>query len=368
MSDRPAPPLAIAGEALAALSAYHTPPEPAPIKLDANESPWPWPRAARLRLAEAMAELPLHRYPDGAATELRAALAARLGAAPDELVLGAGSDEVIGILLAAFDRPRPGAARPTVVFPTPTFVMYPITSRVHGFEPIEVPLDPSFALDAEATCAAIARHRPNLVFLATPNNPTGNAFDEGALRRVVEAAPDALVVIDEAYAPFAGKTFHAWVDRYPHVGVMSTLSKVGLAGLRVGWIRMHPALAREAEKARPPYNLSLPAQRAAALCLTELASVLDETVARIVEARDALGARLAAIEGVKVVPSSANFFLVEVPDAAAWSARLLERGIQVRHFAKAPRLARHLRITVGTPDENARLLEALEALSARPTG
>ncbi|MBX3275215.1 MAG: histidinol-phosphate transaminase [Sandaracinaceae bacterium] len=362
------PPLAICGEALAALRAYHTPPEPAPIKLDANESPWPLPEAARRRLAEALAELPLHRYPDGAASELRAALAARLGARGDELLLGVGSDEVIGVLMAAFDRPRPGAARPTVLYPTPTFVMYPITSRVQGFTPIEVPLDDAFDLDVDATCAAIRAHRPNLVFLASPNNPTGNAFDEDALAAVVAEADDALVVIDEAYAPFAGRSLGDWVDRHPNVGVMSTLSKIGLAGLRVGWIRMHPALAHEAEKARPPYNLSLPAQRAATVALTELAGLLDETVAAIVEAREALGAALARIEGVRPCPSRANFFLVEVPDGAAWQAGLLARGVQVRHFASVPRLSRHLRITVGTPEENGRLVEALEALSAGAIG
>lgn len=362
------PPLTIAGEALASLSAYHTPPDPAPIKLDANESPWPLPDAARRRLAEALAELPLHRYPDGGATALKAALARRLGARPEELLLGVGSDEVIGILMAAFDRPRPGAARPTVIFPSPTFVMYPITSRIQGFEPVEVPLDDAFGLDADAMCEAIAAHRPNLVFLATPNNPTGNAFEEAALRRVVEAAPDALVVIDEAYAPFAGRTYHAWVDAYPNVGVMSTLSKIGLAGLRVGWIRMHPELAHEAEKARPPYNLGLTAQRAATLLLDELPHVLDDAVTQIVAAREALGARLAAIPGVAALPSSANFFLVAVPDAVAWQAALLERGIQVRAFAKVPRLRPYLRITVGTPEENDRLVEALEALSETPPG
>lgn len=362
------PPLGIAGEALASLSAYHTPPDPAPIKLDANESPWPLPEAARRRLGEVLAELPLHRYPDGGATRLKAALAERLGARPEELLLGVGSDEVIGILLAAFDRPRPGAARPTVLFPTPTFVMYPITSRIQGFDPVEVPLDDAFGLDVEAMLEAIATHRPNLVFLASPNNPTGNAFEEAALRRIVEAAPDALVVIDEAYGPFAGRTHQGWVDEHPNVGVMSTLSKIGLAGLRVGWIRMHPELAHEAEKARPPYNLSLAAQRAATLFLEELSGVLDEAVARIVEERESLAARLDALEGLRMLPSAANFFLVEVPDAEAWRAALLEHGIQVRSFAKIERLRPYLRITVGTPAENLRLVEVLQALCDAPPG
>ncbi|MEZ4339268.1 MAG: histidinol-phosphate transaminase [Sandaracinaceae bacterium] len=326
------------------------------------------PQAARRPLGEVLAELPLHRYPDGGATRLKAASPDGSARGPRSSSSASARTRVIGILLAAFDRPRAGAARPTVLYPTPTFVMYPITSRIQGFTPIEVPLDDRFDLDADAMCEAIAEHRPNLVFLATPNNPTGNAFDEAALRRIVAAAPDALVVIDEAYAPFAGRTYHGWVDEHPNVGVMSTLSKIGLAGLRVGWIRMHPELAHEAEKARPPYNLSLPAQRAATLFLEELSEVLDEAVARIVEERDALAARIDAIDGLRVLPSAANFFLVEVPDAEAWRAALLERGIQVRAFAKIERLRPHLRITVGTPEENGRLVDALQALCDDPPG
>jgi len=362
------PPLDIAGEALAELSAYHTPPDPAPVKLDANESPWPLPDEARRRLGERLAAIDLHRYPDGGARALTAALCARLGATPDELLLGAGSDEVIGILLRALDRPRPGARRPTVLFPSPTFVMYPITSRIEGFDPVEVPLRDDFSLDVDAVCAAITERRPNLVFLATPNNPTGNAFDDAALERIVAHAPDALVVIDEAYAPFAGRTLNDWVDRHPNVGVMGTLSKIGLAGLRVGWIRLRPELAHEANKARPPYNLSTPAQVAATFALTELSDTLDDQVAKIVAERAVLAEALEALDGVRPCPSAANFLLVEVGDAAAIQRGLLEAGVQVRRFARIPRLARHLRVTVGTPDENRRLIEALTALSARAPG
>jgi histidinol-phosphate aminotransferase len=353
------PPLDIAGEALAGLSAYRTKPDPAEVKLDANESPWPLPDEARARLAEVLAEAPLHRYPDLLARDLRRALSRHVGAAPEELVLGVGSDEVIGILMTALGRPRPGAARATVLYPTPTFVMYPITTRVHGLEPVEVPLRDDWSLDVDATRDALAESRPNLVFLATPNNPTGNTFDDASLRAVVEAAPGALVVIDEAYAPFAGRSLNDWVDRHPNVAVLGTLSKVGLAGLRLGWVRLHPALATEVEKARPPYNLNLYAQLAARVLLEEMPEVLDAQVARIVAERARLGEALDAIDGVRAFPSAANFFLVEVPDAAAVHGRLLEQGVQVRRFASIPRLSRHLRVTVGTPEEDDRLLEAL---------
>ncbi|HJL18598.1 MAG TPA: histidinol-phosphate transaminase [Sandaracinaceae bacterium LLY-WYZ-13_1] len=353
------PPTGIVGEALAELSAYRTKPDPAPVKLDANESPWPLPAEARERLGRALADVPLHRYPDLMARGVRRALARRLAAAPDELVLGVGSDEVIGVLLSALGRPRPRAAKPTVLYPTPTFVMYPITARVHGFDPVEVPLADDWSLDVEAILAALEARRPNLVFLATPNNPTGNAFSDDALAAVVAAAGDALVVIDEAYAPFAGRSLSHWVDHHPNVAVLGTLSKIGLAGLRLGWVRLHRALASEVEKARPPYNLNLYAQRAAEVLLEDFPEALDAQVARIVEERERLGAALDALDGVTVSSSAANFFLIEVPDAAATHAGLLERGVQVRRFAGVPRLARHLRVTVGTPEEDDRLLAAL---------
>jgi histidinol-phosphate aminotransferase len=353
------PPLELVGEGLATLSAYRTRPDAAPIKLDANESPWPLPDEARARLAEVLRDAPLHRYPDLLATELRAALAERMGAAPDELLLGVGSDEVIGILMAAFGQPRSGAARAVALYPSPSFVMYPITARVHGLEPVEVALREDWSLDLAGMRAAIEAHRPNLVFLATPNNPTGNAFDEEALLAIVEAAPDALVVIDEAYAPFRGHSHSRWVERHANVGVLATLSKVGLAGVRLGWIRMHRELVAEAEKARPPYNLGTLTQLAAQLFLREMPWVLDAQVQAIVAERSRLQDALRAIPGVRVHPSVANFLLIEVGDAPLLHAAMLARGVQLRAFSSEPRLARHLRVTVGTPEENDRLLAAL---------
>jgi len=352
------PPLHLASEPLAQLSAYRTKPDPAPVKLDANESPWPLPEDARRRLAERLADVPVHRYPDLLARDLKRALAERLGARPEELLLGVGSDEVIGVLMSAFGR-APGR----VLYPTPTFVMYPITARVHGLEPVEVPLAPDWSLDVEATTRVIRHDTPNLIFLATPNNPTGNRFAPEALEAIVRAAPRSLVVLDEAYVAFAGESLGGWVDRHPNVGVMGTLSKVGLAGLRVGWIRMHEALVNEAEKARPPYNLNAYAQAAATALLTEMPELLDAQVEAIVAERSRL-VELLTPRVERVHPSEANFVLVEVDDAAAVHAGLLERGVQVRRFANEPRLTACLRITVGTPEETDRLVEALDALSS----
>lgn len=360
MSSRP--PLHLVREALVQLAAYRTPPDPPPIKLDANESPWPLPSEARARLAESLAEAPLHRYPDLSAREVKRLLAARLGARPEELVLGVGSDEVIGMLMAALGQPRPGAARATVIVPTPSFVMIPLTARVHGLEPIEVPLGDGWSLDRAAMLDAIAKHRPNLVYLASPNNPTGNGFTDEELSAMVEAAPDSLVILDEAYGPFAGRSRGAWCERDGHVAVLGTLSKIGLAGLRLGWARLHPDLASEVEKARPPYNINTYTQVAVRVILSEMPHVLDDAIDQIVAERSRLREALSTIPQLTVWPSEANFLLVQVEDAQALHARLMAAGIAVRRFTD-PRLARQLRITVGTPAENDALVAALRSMS-----
>ncbi len=342
-----------------ALSPYKVPrAPPGAIRLDANESPWPLPDSARSRIAEVVSALDYHRYPDIEATAFRAALAARLSASPDELILGVGSDEVIAVLCTAFA--RPGAA---VLVPDPTFSMFAMSAGLAGLRAVRVPLSPSFRLDVPAMIEAIERASPAIVFLASPNNPTGNAHDDGELEAIVRAAPGSLVVIDEAYAPFSGRTLVDWVDRFPNVGVMGTLSKIGLAGLRLGWIRARRELASELDKVRLPYDLPAPSQAIGALVLTELSGVIDAHVAALRTERDRLGAALPA--HVRVHPSAANFFLVEHPRASEIHARLRERGIVVRAFTGHPRLGQHLRVTVGTPSEDDALLSALDAILPR---
>lgn len=353
--------LALVRPELEHLRAYSTPPGAPPVKLDANESPWPLSQALRDRLAASLAALPLHRYPDARAMAVRTPLAAQLDAHPDELVLGCGSDEVIALLCTALARPREGRARAVVLYPTPTFVMYRITALAHGLEPVEVPLGPGFALDVPAMRAAIAEHRPNLVLLATPNNPTGNTFADDDLRAVIDAAPESLVVLDEAYAAFAGRSLSSWCDQYPNVGLLGTLSKIGLAAARVGWARVPRALAAEIEKARQPFNLNSLSQAAGALALGELRAELDAHVAAIVAERARLGAALVLLRGVHVTPSNANFFLVRFDaDPAPVVRELAAAGIAVRAFSgHGPALEHQVRITVGTPRENDALLTVL---------
>jgi histidinol-phosphate aminotransferase len=345
---------------LESLAPYRAPAHTATVKLDANESPWTLPAWARARLAEAVAEVALHRYPDPRAARLRALVAARFGGAEDDLVLGAGSDEVIALLVGTFGRPRGVAPVAKVLFPGPTFVMYSNTARAHGLEPVEVPLAADFQLDVDAMRAAVEVHRPNLVFLASPNNPTGSAFDEGAVEALLEVDRSVLVVIDEAYAAFSKRSLGHLVDRHPNAALMSTLSKVGLAAIRVGFCRMPAGLAAIVDKVRQPFNLNALSQRVAEIALSELTEVLDAHVAAVIAERHRLRDGLRAA-GVEPHPSDANFLLCRVDDPDHFTARLAARGIAIKnlHGLGGP-LAHHVRITVGTPDENTLLLEAFD--------
>jgi histidinol-phosphate aminotransferase len=349
---------------LGEVHAYRVPEEPIAVRLDANESPFPLPPEARALLAERIGSADLHRYPEIAATELRAALCRRFGARPDELVLGVGSDEAIVFLASALSRPRAGHARGAVVVPAPTFSMYAASCRLAGLDVVPVPYADGFALDVPAMLAAIAESGARLAFIATPNNPTGNAQSDATLEALVRGAPDTLIVIDEAYAAYRGKDHRSWLDRFDNVALLGTLSKIGMAALRVGWARCRPELAAELEKVRLPYNLALPSQVLAATLLGELEPVIDGHIARVVEERARVLPLLGPL-GVSPHATDANFALVECGDderAAMLYRGLLDRGIRVRAFAGKPVLSSKLRITIGTPDENDQLLAALATL------
>lgn len=347
---------------LAELSPYRVPPSAPSVKLDANESPWPLPPEARARLAAALHTAELHRYPDGRATTLRKTLAWALGGTPDEYVLGAGSDELISLLATALYTPRAQAQRPVVVFPEPTFVMYRVTSRAHGWNPVGVPLDETWNLDADAMRDAIDRLRPNIVYYASPNNPTGNCFSGEVIEALVEEFPDTLHVIDEAYGAYSEQSFATWCQERPQCALMGTLSKVGFAGIRVGWVRMAEPLAHELEKVRQPFNLNTISQQIATLALTDLAPMLEEHITLVVAERERVAAALERFDALRCYPSDANFLLVNYDgDPSTLCQALLVRDIAVRQFPNADsRLRRCIRITIGTPDENGRLLEALD--------
>lgn len=357
--DETPPLLRLVPDVVRSIQAYGAPPPHTGIKLDANESPWAPSHDAMKALIHALSDVELHRYPDPAQEALRHALVEVHGGRADDYVAGSGSDEVIALLVTALRAPRGGRAEASVLFPTPTFVMFDITTRAHGAAPVGVPLDAHWQLDVPAMRAALARELPNLVFLASPNNPTGAAFRESDVRALIESDAHALFVIDEAYAAYQGRSLRHLADAYPNVAMMGTLSKVGYAAARVGWVRLPAVLAGEVDKVRQPYNLSALAQAVAVTVLGTLGGETRAFAARVMEERARLAEALSAA-GLLVFPSDANFLLTRPKDAARLAAHLRERGIAIKAYAHGA-LAGHARITVGTPQENDALLAAMES-------
>ncbi len=345
-------------EALRGSAAYHVPVPPRIVaKLDANELPFELPRELRDRLGAALAEVAFERYPDAGAKKLRAIVARQLGVAGDQLVFGNGSDEVIAMLCAAFAGP--------VLYPTPTFVYYRLAAVARGVPAIEVPLGPRFELDEIAVSRALAERRPSVVFLALPNNPTGTLWRMDFALELAARHRDTVIVSDEAYVAYSGRSNLAELPHHPNLVILRTLSKIGMAGVRVGFAICAPAIAQVLEKVRPPYNLSSLDQRAAEILLEEAASWCAARAAEVVGERAKLMAALAALPGVEVFASEANLVMIRVAEATAVYHRLAGAGILVRVFDRGP-LAGCLRITVGRPDENTVLLARLPELLLAP--
>jgi histidinol-phosphate aminotransferase len=341
-----------------ALRAYHVPDATGLIKLDAMENPYTWPDPLRREWAELLQRVDVNRYPDPTAARLKERLRACFSIPAEAgLLLGNGSDEIIQMLALTL-----GGPGRVVLSVDPSFVMYRMIATFAGLEYVGVPLcSEDFSLDAEALLAALSRHRPVLVFLAYPNNPTGNLFDTRTLREVIQAAP-GLVVIDEAYAPFTEASFLGEVPGHGNLVVMRTLSKMGLAGLRLGYLVGPREWVREVDKTRMPYNINVLTQEGADFALRHK-TLLDQQTGRVCAERERLSASLAALPGVQPYPSDANFILFRVAGAPAIWEVLRSRGILIKCLHGAdPLLADCLRVTVGTPEENDALLGALTAV------
>jgi histidinol-phosphate aminotransferase len=324
------------------------------VKLDAMENPYRLPEPVREEVGRLVATLPINRYPDPGAPELKARLRSTFGIPADcGLMIGNGSDEIIQIVAHALARPEA-----VLLAPEPAFAMYRMNAVIARMRYVGVPLNRDFTLDDARFLAAIEEHRPAVIFIAYPNNPTGNLFPEDAIERILAAAP-GLVVLDEAYHVFAGRTFMDRLGRFPNLMVMRTVSKLGLAGVRLGYAAAHPDWIRELDKVRSPYNVSVLAQFVAERVLAHV-GVLHGQAERIKAEREAMFARLGELGGVEAFPSDANFILVRVRDADAVDAHLRARRILVRNFhGSHPLLANCLRLTVGTPGENELALAAL---------
>jgi histidinol-phosphate aminotransferase len=340
-----------------ALTAYHVAPAEGLVKLDAMENPYGLPPELREAMAKRLARVDVNRYPDPTGARVKASLREAM-AIPDslEILLGNGSDEVLQIVTLALA--KPGAA---VLSLEPSFVMYRLAALSAGMRYVGVPLRGDFTLDEPAVMKAIAAEAPALTWIAYPNNPTGNLFPREAVLRIVAASP-GLVAVDEAYYAFSGgASLLGEVGRHPNLILVRTVSKLGLAGLRLGLAVGTGEWIREFEKLRMPYNVSSLDAAAAELLLGHREAFARQTAAILAE-RGRLERDLDAIPGVERFASAANFILVRLPDGPGAFEALRQRGILVRTFhGSHPLLANCLRLTVGTPDENTRMLEALAA-------
>jgi len=335
-----------------ALKAYHVPSSEGMVKLDAMENPYALPDELRAELARSLAGVALNRYPEPTPQKLIDALARRMHVPRGmRLLLGNGSDELITMVITALA--RPGAVS---MFPSPSFVMYGMSSTFAGMRPVAVPLREDYTFDADAFVARMQAEKPAVVFLAYPNNPTGFLYPEADIEKVIRAC-GGVVVLDEAYHAFAGKSFMPRLAEFDNLVVIRTMSKLGLAGIRLGYLAARPEWVEQFDKVRPPYNVGVLTQ-ATALFLLDKLDVLEKQAARIRADRESLAGSLKALKGVTVFPSQANFILLRVPDAERTFAALKQQNVLVKNLH--PGLAQCLRVTVGTPDENRILLTAMK--------
>ena len=325
------------------------------IKLDAMENPYSLPQSLRKEISDLVADAAINRYPDADACRLKESIRAVIGLHQDlRILLGNGSDEIIQLLALAVA--KPGA---TLLSVEPTFVMYKMISAFTGMRYVGVPLTENFALDLPAMLTAMRQHQPALVFLSYPNNPSGNLFDAEAITRIIEAAP-GLVVVDEAYYAFADASFMPMLLHYPNLLVMRTFSKLGMAGLRLGFVAGSEAWLEQLEKLRLPYNVSLLTQKVAEKLLQHH-DVLLHQAEQIKLGRAWLYERLVGVADVRPYASDANFILFRVMHADKIFQELKNRGVLIKNLSKShPLLFDCLRVTVGTQQENELFIRALQ--------
>lgn len=346
---------------IAALHAYHVQPSAGLIKLDAMENPYDFPAHLEEALLARLSKASLNRYPSADALELKAAIrdAMKIPAEMD-ILLGNGSDEIIQIIAMALA--KPGA---TLLSVEPAFVMFKMIAAFCGLNYVGLPLKPDFDIDVEAMLAAIAREKPAVTFIAYPNNPTGNLFARDSIERIINACEknNGLVVIDEAYFAFSSESFLHDIAKYPNAVLMRTVSKLGLAGARLGMLIGRRAWLQEFDKLRLPYNINVLTQAAATFAMEHYDALLGQATLITAE-RTRLAAALSTISGVEVFPSQANFLLIRVTDANRVFSALLSRKILVKNPSQSHALLSNtLRLTIGTPAENDVMISALKEIS-----
>ena len=342
-----------------AMHAYQVSDATGMVKLDVMESPYRLPPGLAAEIGEVVSRVAINRYPVPTAIELRALIREVMQVpAGCEVLLGNGSDECIQYITAALA--REGAV---VMAPAPSFAMFAMHALFYRLRFVGMPLREDFTLDAGAFLDAMVKEKPALVWIAFPNNPTGNAFPVADIERIIRAAP-GLVVVDEAYQPFAGATFMPRLAEFDNLVVMRTVSKIGMAGLRLGYVCGRPEWIDAFNKTRSPFNINVLTE-AVAIKLLQNKKVLDAQAAKVLEERERLKPELSRLPGLTVYPSAANFLLARVAGAKGAGTRVFERmkqqGVLVKDFSGGhPLLDNCLRLTVGTPDENRTMVAALK--------
>jgi len=317
------------------------------VKLDANESPFSPLPFSKLEPGKKLL-LAFNRYPDPEGKALKGVISKNLKVPAQNILLGNGSDEIIYYLITTIGGP--------VLFPVPTFVMYDIIARGLGEKAIPVPLDENFDLDLETVLARIKKDKPKLIFLSSPNNPTGKCFSRDRILKILKAAK-AIVVVDEAYLPFAdNEGFLPLLKDYPNLVIMKTLSKIGFAALRVGFMMADEILISEIEKVRLPYNVNVLSQYIATTGLKN-SRLVDARVREIKTERDRIMKELSTLADVKTYPSDANFIMFRVKDSDTVFEGLLKHGILIKNLNKV--IPNAMRVTVGTKRENDLFVKAL---------
>lgn len=334
--------------------AYPIEETPCRIKLDANENPYTLSPALRQEMFQYLQTISVNRYPDPGAADLKARLSERLGVPDTMILIGNGSDELIQMILTAFNSFPSGG----VVIPVPTFAMYKICAVNMSHRVIEVPLNHDFDLDGESMLDAMKQANPDLVFLSYPNNPTGNCFNREHMERILNASR-GIVVVDEAYFNFSEKTFLPDIDRWDNLIVLRTLSKVGFASIRLGVLVGNPGVIQELNKVRLPYNINAFSQ-AIALFVLEHEEAFQHQIEHIIRSRKDLFDGLTRIEGITPYATDSNFILFScATDKNKVYKELLDRGILIKSFSSPGLLNRCMRVTVGTDAENGEFLGAL---------
>lgn len=345
-------------EGIRNLRAYSVPHYSTTVRLDGNESPFSLPPEVREEVERALKGVEINRYPDPGAESLREKISRASNFPLEGILLGNGSDELIGMLITTFSG---GTGR--VLYPVPTFSMYGISGRALGMETLEVELNDDFDIDIEAAIGMIEENDPDLIFLASPNNPTGNMFSADKIGEIISQSR-GVVVVDEAYSDFSGHTFLPLIEDHGNLVILRTLSKVGFAGIRLGILYARGDLVREINKVRYPYNINSLSQAVAGVVL-ENHEFVNENIQLIVRERERVYKSMSDMRGVEPYHSDANFILFKVSEADSIFKALIERDILIRNFNKPGRLENCMRVTIGTPEENDCFLRALgEILSA----